>query len=153
MEQLAANLSAPLRVVGIADPMVAKAAEALAARRANADAAKAALYAETAVFADYKQMLAEAKPNVVFVGVPPAAHGMLAIANDMFLRFGQKCLTGVNLHCRRPGRRPGHRAELPARGCARAVGEAAVQPAAGAGGRVLRGAAAGGHGQRARAVG
>lgn len=62
-----------IRVVGVADPDTARAERVLAARRAGA---APAMYAQAKVFGDFRQLLAEARPEAVFIGLPPNAHGL-----------------------------------------------------------------------------
>lgn len=69
-----------VRVVALADPDTARAEKALAARRAGR-AGK--MYAEAEVFADFRAMLERARPDAVFIGVPPDAHGQGGPPGDM----------------------------------------------------------------------
>ena len=68
-----------LTVVGIADLNVELARRRLAARRAGA-APK--IWSATEVFADFRQMLAQARPDAVFIGLPPEAHGLTGPPKD-----------------------------------------------------------------------
>ena len=61
-----------VRVVGIADPDTARAERVLAARRSGSAGRK---YAQAKVFPDFRLLLDEARPDAVFIGLPPNAHG------------------------------------------------------------------------------
>ena len=69
-----------LTVVGVADPDTERAEKALAAREAGS-AAK--MYAKAKVFSDYREMLEQARPDAVFIGVPPDAHARCEPPKDM----------------------------------------------------------------------
>ena len=71
-----------VRVVGVADPDVARANRQLAARQAGPAAGR---YAGAAVFADFAEMLGKAGPDAVFIGVPPRAHGRVEFPADIEL--------------------------------------------------------------------
>ncbi|ETI43205.1 hypothetical protein F443_11761 [Phytophthora nicotianae P1569] len=60
-------------IVAVVDPLVAKAKEKIAERRANKEFAH--LWANTEVYADIQDMLDTVKPTAVFIGVPPSFHG------------------------------------------------------------------------------
>lgn len=57
-----------LRVVGVADPNIALASRQLAHRSHS-------MYREAEVFADYREMLDRTRPDAVWIGIPPDAHG------------------------------------------------------------------------------
>ena len=75
-----------LKFVGIADPLVQKAMQALEHRKRGS---YGQLYEDCEVFATYESMLEKAKPDAVFIGVPPFVHG----ASDK----------AIELHCVRAG--------------------------------------------------
>jgi len=66
-------------VVGAADLEVARAQRVLAERLAGP---AAGMYAQAKAFADLGQMLAEARPHAVFVGLPPECHGLTSPPGD-----------------------------------------------------------------------
>jgi len=59
-------------VVGIAELITKRAEEVLAKRRAKDIPG---VWDNTRIFGNYKEMLEETKPDAVFIGVPPVAHG------------------------------------------------------------------------------
>jgi predicted dehydrogenase len=63
----------PLEVVGISDPNQTRLDFVLKERQAK----ELPLWANTQVFTDVKTMLDTAKPNAVFIGIPPIAHGVI----------------------------------------------------------------------------
>lgn len=69
-----------IRVVGVADPDTARAQKVLAARRAGS---AGAIYAEAKVFPDFRQLMDKARPDAVFVGLPPSAHGSAEPPKDV----------------------------------------------------------------------
>lgn len=81
-----------LRLVGVADPNSNRAISQLAKR-------KGTMYDDTRVFADYKSMLSELKPDAVWIGVPPNAHGGLDDNKSMEL----DCLSsGIHMFVEKP---------------------------------------------------
>jgi predicted dehydrogenase len=85
-----------LTVVGIADPDVERAERVLNQRRSGA---ALRLYAETRVFADFRKMLGQGRPDAVFIGVPPSAHAQTQPPGDMELI----CATaGVHMFIEKP---------------------------------------------------
>ena len=85
-----------LSVVGVADPDTARAEKALAARRAGPGEK---MYAAAKVFADFREMLARAKPRAVFIGVPPDAHATTSPPRDMELACAA---AGVHIFIEKP---------------------------------------------------
>ena len=85
-----------LSVVGVADPDTARAEKALAARRAGPGEK---LYAAAKVFADFREMLERAKPQAVFIGVPPDAHATTKPPRDMELACAA---AGVHIFIEKP---------------------------------------------------
>lgn len=81
-----------VRVVGVADPDVGKARAALASRRG-------AMYREAQVYGDYREMLERRKPDAVWIGVPPGAHGTAEPGKDMELRCAQ---AGIHVFVEKP---------------------------------------------------
>lgn len=65
-----------LRVVGVADPNVAGARRKLSER-------SAAMYRGAEVYADFRDLLAEQRPDAVWIGVPPNAHGTTDPGRDI----------------------------------------------------------------------
>jgi len=62
-----------LEVVGVSDPNVAQMNKVLGERKAR----DARLWENTKAFTDVEEMLDETKPEAVFIGVPPFAHGKI----------------------------------------------------------------------------
>ena len=85
-----------LSVVGVADPDTARAEQALAARRAGPGEK---MYAAAKVFADFREMLERAKPQAVFIGVPPDAHATTSPPRDMELACAA---AGVHIFIEKP---------------------------------------------------
>ncbi|HIJ64695.1 MAG TPA: Gfo/Idh/MocA family oxidoreductase [Candidatus Hydrogenedentes bacterium] len=67
-----------VRVVGVADPDTGRAKAQLAKREGP-------MYRDARVYADHRTMLAEAKPDAVWIGVPPNAHGTAEVGKDIEL--------------------------------------------------------------------
>ncbi|HEY3323284.1 MAG TPA: Gfo/Idh/MocA family oxidoreductase [Planctomycetota bacterium] len=65
-----------LRVVGIADPDVSRANFRLQQRTLP-------LYRDARCYADFRAMIAEQRPDAVWIGVPPSAHGTLEPGKDI----------------------------------------------------------------------
>jgi len=85
-----------IEVVGIADPDEQRARRVLAQRRGGG---APAMYAQTEVFADFRQMLQRTRPDAVFLAVPPAAHAGTAPPRDMELACAA---AGVHLFIEKP---------------------------------------------------
>jgi len=83
-------------VVGLADPDTARAEAVLAARRAGP---AGAMYAGAEVFGDFRKMLAAARPEAVFIGVPPNAHGAAEAPKDIELACAA---AGVHMFIEKP---------------------------------------------------
>ncbi len=81
-----------LEVVGIADPNTA-AAKARLAERSHP------MYAGADVFGDYRELLETAKPDAVWIGVPPSVHGTLAAGRDIEVRCAA---AGVHMFVEKP---------------------------------------------------
>jgi predicted dehydrogenase len=81
IEQIARQM--PIAIVGIADCFVQRAHQVLAAKRANV--ANEWLWADTAVFSDYEEMIEKTRPDAVFIGVPPYFHGSTEANRDIEL--------------------------------------------------------------------
>lgn len=87
-------------LVGVADPNTERAQARLAAR-------SGAMVAGTRVYADYRRMLSELKPDAVWIGVPPNAHGTAEPGMDIELacaEAGVHMLVEKPLSCARPER-------------------------------------------------
>ncbi|HIJ74555.1 MAG TPA: Gfo/Idh/MocA family oxidoreductase, partial [Candidatus Hydrogenedentes bacterium] len=69
-----------VRVVGVADPDTGRAKAQLAKREGP-------MYRDARVYADHRTMLAEAKPDAVWIGVPPNAHGTAEVGKDIELAY------------------------------------------------------------------
>lgn len=69
-----------VEVVGIADPDTPRAEKALVARR---EGPSGKMYAGAGVFADFREMLTAAKPQAVFIGVPPDTHASVDPPRDI----------------------------------------------------------------------
>jgi predicted dehydrogenase len=67
-------------------------------RRASGIVARV-MFGQTRVFGDFHQMLAEAKPDAVFIGVPPAAHAAVAAPYDLELACAA---AGVHMFIEKP---------------------------------------------------
>ena len=85
-----------LTIVGLADPDIARAEQVLAQRRSGA---AGHLYAETRVFGDFHEMIRLAKPDAVFIGVPPSAHAQAKPPGDMELACAA---AGVHMFIEKP---------------------------------------------------
>jgi len=83
-------------VVGVADPDTERADRRLAARRAGP---AAGLYADAGVYPDCRRMLAEARPDAVFVGVPPDAHASTDPPRDIEIACAD---AGVHMFLEKP---------------------------------------------------
>lgn len=85
-----------LTVVGIADPDMERSHRALARRQSGR---APALYAQTKLFADFHQLLAETRPDAVYLAVPPAAHAATTPPRDIELA----CISaGAHLFIEKP---------------------------------------------------
>jgi len=87
-----------LRVVGVADTDAARAAARLKQRRGK-------MYAGATAYGDYRAMLAAQRPDAVWIGVPPNAHGSTAPGRDMELHCaaaGVHMFVEKPLSCERP---------------------------------------------------
>lgn len=67
-------------VVGVVDPDTTRATKALQARRSRP---AGEIYAGAEVYPDFRQLLSDARPDAVFIGVPPDAHGFLEPPRDI----------------------------------------------------------------------
>ncbi len=85
-----------LAVVGIADLNTARAEKALAARRAGR---KPALYEHAKVYESLSAMLELARPDAVFIGLPPGAHGTAEPPGDIELTCAR---AGVPMFIEKP---------------------------------------------------
>jgi predicted dehydrogenase len=85
-----------LAVVGLADPDAARAEGVLARRRAGPNGG---MYSAAAVYPDARRMLADARPDAVFIGVPPNAHGGTAPPTDTELACAA---AGVHMFIEKP---------------------------------------------------
>ena len=83
-------------VVGVADLDLERAERALAAREAGPAAMK---YAGAKAFADFREMLTEAAPDAVFIGLPPECHGSAEPPNDIELTCAS---AGVHIFLEKP---------------------------------------------------
>jgi predicted dehydrogenase len=68
------SLEFSLKVVGISDPDTKRLAIVISERKG-----KNKIWEETATFTDYLVMLNQTKPDLVFIGIPPIAHGDIEI--------------------------------------------------------------------------
>ncbi len=85
-----------LAVVGIADLNTARAEKALSARRAGANPA---LYRHAQVYPSLAEMLQQARPDAVFIGLPPGAHGLAEPPRDIELTCAA---AGVHMFIEKP---------------------------------------------------
>lgn len=85
-----------VRVVAVADPDTQRAQKVLAARRSGP---AGGMYAGAEVFADFREMLDRARPDVAFIGVPPDAHGTAGPPNDMEMACAA---AGVHIFLEKP---------------------------------------------------
>ena len=85
-----------LAVVGVADPDTARAEGVLAKRRSGAGGA---MYSAAAAYPDVRKMLAAARPDAVFIGVPPNAHGGASPPTDIELACAA---AGVHMFIEKP---------------------------------------------------
>jgi len=87
-----------LRAVGIADPDLARAKSRLDERRGT-------LWTGARAFADFRPMLDEAKPEAVWIAVPPHAHGTTEPGKDIEVECARR---GVHMLIEKPlgGARP-----------------------------------------------
>lgn len=85
-----------LTIAAIADHDVERAQRVLNQRRRGA---APHLYAETRVFDDFHEMLGQARPDAVFIGVPPSAHARTQPPDDMELVCAA---TGVHMFIEKP---------------------------------------------------
>ena len=81
-----------VEVVGVADVDLARAKARLAGRRN-------AIYSRARPYADYRVMLSEQKPEAVWIGVPPEAHGMAQAGKDIELCCAR---AGVHMFIEKP---------------------------------------------------
>jgi len=81
-----------LQVVGVADPNVDGAKKKLAER-------SSAMFNGARVFGDYRQMLDQAKPGVIWIGVPPNVHGTAEDGLDVELQCAE---AGAHLFVEKP---------------------------------------------------
>ncbi len=85
-----------LAVVGIADLNVALARRRLAARQGGA---RPGVWSGAKVFEDYQRMLEETRPDAVFIGLPPEAHGLAQPPKDIELTCAA---AGVHMFIEKP---------------------------------------------------
>lgn len=85
-----------MSIVGIADTDTSLAERRLAVRR-NSPAG--GMYAETEIFADFRRMLDTAKPDAVFIALPPDAHGTAKAPKDIELTCAA---AGVHMFIEKP---------------------------------------------------
>ncbi len=85
-----------LTIVGIADLNTSRAEERLSVRRSGP---VGGIYAETEIFADFRQMLDKAGPDAVFIGLPPEAHGTARPTKDIELLCAA---AGVHMFIEKP---------------------------------------------------
>jgi predicted dehydrogenase len=91
-----------LRVVGAADPDTARAAAALKKRSGPPSlrfGAAGAMYADARPYGDYRAMLDAQRPDAVWIGVPPNAHGTTEPGRDMEVQCAQR---GVHMFIEKP---------------------------------------------------
>jgi len=81
-----------LRVVGVADPDIARATARLKQRRGS-------MYSDAKAYARYEAMIEEQRPEAVWIGVPPNAHGTTEAGKDMELRCAAR---GIHLFIEKP---------------------------------------------------
>lgn len=87
---------ADIQVVGVADPDTARAERVLSARRSGR---AGHIYAQAKVFQDFHQLLVEARPDAVFIGLPPNAHGLPTLPQDIEM---QCAAAGVHMLLEKP---------------------------------------------------
>ncbi len=85
-----------VRIVGIADLNTALAEERLTVRRSGPSGG---MYADTEIFADYRKMLDKTRPDAVFIGLPPAAHGTTEPTKDIEMTCAA---AGVHMFIEKP---------------------------------------------------
>ena len=85
-----------LAVVGIADLNADLAGRRLAARRSGA---APGVWTGAKVFTDYRRMLDETRPEAVFVGLPPEAHGLAEAPKDIEVTCAD---AGVHMFIEKP---------------------------------------------------
>ena len=85
-----------ISIVGIADLNTKLAERRLAARR---NGKKPQIYANTRIFADYREMLDETHPDAIFIGLPPEAHGTIDYPKDIELTCAK---AGVHMFIEKP---------------------------------------------------
>ncbi len=85
-----------LRVVGVADPDTARAERVLAARRAGT---AGRLYTQAKVYPDWRLLLEEARPDAVFIGLPPNVHGLPEPPRDVEMACAA---AGVHMFLEKP---------------------------------------------------
>ncbi len=85
-----------LAIAAIVDLNTSLAEQRLAVRRSGP---AGGIYAETEIFADYRQMLDKAKPDAVFIGLPPEAHGVAKPPKDVELVCAD---AGVHMFIEKP---------------------------------------------------
>ena len=83
-------------VVGVADIDVVRAQRVLAERLAG-DAAE--IYAQAQAFGDFRTMLAQARPDAVFIGLPPECHGLAEPPGDAEIACAD---AGVHIFLEKP---------------------------------------------------
>lgn len=81
-----------MRLIAVADPNTSRAHAQLAKR-------SGAMYADTKVYGEYREMLHEAKPDAVWIGVPPNVHGTAQAGNDMEIACAE---AGVHMLVEKP---------------------------------------------------
>lgn len=85
-----------LAVVGIADLNTELAERRLADRRAGA---APAIWSDAKVFSDFREMLKRCRPEAVFIGLPPEAHGLAEPPKDIELACAA---AGVHMFIEKP---------------------------------------------------
>ena len=81
-----------IQVIGVADPDTERARTKLAERSHE-------MYRQATVFGDYREMLEKTRPDAVWIGVPPNAHGVRDAGVDIEIQ----CTTaGVNMFIEKP---------------------------------------------------
>jgi len=81
-----------IEVVGVADPDVERARGKLAERDHE-------MYRAAEIFGDYREMLEKARPDAVWIGVPPNAHGVEEDGLDIEIRCAA---AGVDMFVEKP---------------------------------------------------
>jgi len=76
LEQMVIKDNYALECVGICDPLLAVAESVLEVRRSNPDPRLKKMWESTRVFNNLVDMLEATTPHCVFIGVPPAYHGL-----------------------------------------------------------------------------